>query len=754
MKRPLALIGFTYLLTLTVALSFGSFFSTLLGTLCLLVVTGILLFHKKRKITVICAVLLTGAMAFLTFGGYAKTTLDPVEQLNGKTVTITGTLCELPIEEEQRHFYILEVNELKTDPEDGEISLPKLQKIRISTQNPLRMDLYDKITGKIQLYTPGNSNDFSTQYYYASKGITLFGFLWEYQPFTIEKTEQKPPYYYALLLRKTMKDSIYRLLPKKEASLLSAAVIGDRDELTRSVKEDFINSGIYHILVVSGLHMSLISLLLLRIFRSVRLPKSLAVSLTAAAVLCFMAVTGFSPSVVRSGIMTLLMLGGLLLHRKPDAINSLGGAVLLIGLWNPCAGGDQGLLLSFGSTLGILVLTPKLSKAVKERMEHRRNGKALRWDQRFFLRIVNLLSVTLGATLFTLPLFIVTGRSISLIAPLTNLLLFIPSTLMIQTGFLAAVFGLLPSFSFFAKGLAFVSGVLAKLLEGCTHFLGNLPFSTVSTSFGFVVLWLLFSLLLLGYLLVWCPTKHGYRIGALVSAILLFSGIGSYQIAERDHIRVAVLDVGSYLSIVVTKQNRAAIIGCDGYSATKLKSYLQREGVHTITYLQLLEGSQEEKQIASELCKTMEVEQVVLQENMYDSVGLQEETTVVRYGEQVQATLLDEVELTLAGAFEENGMLFQVKDLTFLVIGSSYEKDLSQRERNTADFLIANGLPESDTGGTYLTTILAREEDELQTLWNRTYLEQETVNLYTTGGKGSIVIDVAGNQQISVRREN
>ena len=141
-------------------------------------------------------------MAFLTFGGYAKTTLDPVEQLNGKTVTVTGTLCELPIEEEQRHFYILEVNELKTDPEDGEISLPKLQKIRISTQNPLRMDLYDKITGKIQLYTPGNSNDFSTQYYYASKGITLFGFLWEYQPFTIEKTEQKPPYYYALLLRK------------------------------------------------------------------------------------------------------------------------------------------------------------------------------------------------------------------------------------------------------------------------------------------------------------------------------------------------------------------------------------------------------------------------------------------------------------------------------------------------------------------------------------------------------------------------
>ena len=107
-----------------------------------------------------------------------------------------------------------------------------------------------------------------------------------------------------------------------------------------------------------------------------------------------------------------------------------------------------------------------------------------------------------------------------------------------------------------------------------------------------------------------------------------------------------------------------------------------------------------------------------------------------------------------AGGFEENGMLFQVKDLTFLVIGSSYEKDLSQRERNTADFLIANGLPESDTGGTYLTTILAREEDELQTLWNRTYLEQETVNLYTTGGKGSIVIDVAGNQQISVRREN
>lgn len=55
-------------------------------------------------------------------------------------------------------------------------------------------------------------------------------------------------------------------------------------------------------------------------------------------------------------------------------------------------------------------------------------------------------------------------------------------------------------------------------------------------------------------------------------------------------------------------------------------------------------------------------------------------------------------------------------------------------------------------GGTYLTTILSLEEDDLQILDGKTYLELETVNLYTTGGKGNILIDVKPGRNVQIRR--
>ena len=69
-------------------------------------------------------------------------------------------------------------------------------------------------------------------------------------------------------------------------------------------------------------------------------------------VLFFMGLAGFSPSVTRAGIMMLLYLGGFLLRREPDSLNSLGLAALVILFANPFAAADLGMLLSFSATAG------------------------------------------------------------------------------------------------------------------------------------------------------------------------------------------------------------------------------------------------------------------------------------------------------------------------------------------------------------------------------------------------------------------
>lgn len=695
MRRLFALIGFTNLGTLAAAVYFGSTVSLVLCNGCLLAFGVLLFLHKRFDIRMPALVLLSAAFAFGSFSVYAASHVEPMSVLDGQKVTITGRLCELPYEQYNKHYYVLEVSSIAPAEEASEHALPKPDKIRISTQNPLRLDLYDEITGSVQLYSPSGDDGFSSKSYYAAKGITMFGFLYEYDAYTITRTEGKPLYYYALRVRQAMLASIQNILPEQEGGLLGAAVLGEKQTLDPTVRDAFLANGIYHVLVVSGLHMSIISMLLLNVFQAAHLPRQAAVCLTAAAVVCFMAVTGFSPSVMRSGIMVLILLGGMLLHRKADAINSLGIAVFLICFGNPYAAADLGLLLSFGSTLGILVLTPRLKTAFSSVFV---KGY---WQRPVLHRLASYLtetlSVTLGVLIFTLPIFILSGREISLIAPLSNLLFLLPATVMIQAGFLAAVFHLIPAFLFVAKPLALVAGVIGKFLILGTKYLARIPFATVSPTAGFVTLWLVFSLVILAYLLLFFHKVSGYVIGALLSLLLLFTGIFSSNLLQREQIRVGVLDVGEGIAIVISKHGQAAVIGCEGYNSNAIPSYLQMEGIHAVTYLQLTSGENQEKKNGAAILNAYPTEQVLLHKTTYSGGALEKSLAkadkVSYYQDSAEVTLLDDVIIRMDGNYSEHGIWISVYDVTFFVVSEGYIPDRLSKDKNAADFLIADGLP-------------------------------------------------------------
>ncbi|MDD5953300.1 MAG: ComEC/Rec2 family competence protein [Oscillospiraceae bacterium] len=754
MRRLFALIGFTYLLTLAAAVSFGGTVSLILCNVCLLSFGALLFFRHKLDIRVFSLVLLTAAMALGSFSAYEKSHVAPMDALDGQTVVLTGRLCDLPYTQYGNYYYVLEVSELKLAEEGAPPIAVKPQKIRLTTQNPLELDLGEELGGKAHLFLPSGGDGFSSRSYYASKGILMMGFLYEYEGYTITPCSSISLYDYALRLRQTMTNAISSLLPEEEAGLLSAAVFGDRRSLSNDVRNDFVDSGIYHVLVVSGLHMSLISMLLLRLLRWFRVPRRLSIGLTAAVVLCFMAVTGFSPSVLRSGIMILIMLGGLLLHRKTDAINSLGIAVFLICFWNPYGAADLGLLLSFASTLGILVLTPRLQGLFREKCRWYTKER-LGFCYRPISYMVNTLAVTIGVTVFTLPIFIVSGRSISLVAPLSNLLFLLPATGMIQTGFLAAIFSLLPVTTFLAEPLGLVAGLLGKFLLWGTHLLAGLPFATVSPSQDFVVLWLMGSLLILAFLLLFCRRRWMYSFGALLSCVLLMTGVFSNQILRADWVRVGVLDVGTGISVVLSKNHQAAVLGCGGKRTDVLEEYLQQEGVREITYLQLTSGDQREKKNALILLESYPVQNILLEQGQSTSTldrGLAKAEKVSYYQNSADVRMLEDVTLHLDGSYSTHGIYGTIKELSFLMMGQSYVPGGKNVEKGAVDFLIADALPENSTGSVAVTTILSRESDELEILPGKGYLEQETVNLYTTGGKGNLILDIGPEKSVKIRR--
>ena len=142
---------------------------------------------------------------------------------------------------------------------------------------------------------------------------------------------------------------------KDTGAILSALLLGERDYLPDQLRLDFKRTGISHILALSGMHLAILSVGIGKALALLKVKKKPRVAITALFVFLYMALTGFSVSVVRSGIMLILSSVLFLLSRSKDSLTSLSVAVWVICLFTPHAIFDISLWLSALATFGIIV---------------------------------------------------------------------------------------------------------------------------------------------------------------------------------------------------------------------------------------------------------------------------------------------------------------------------------------------------------------------------------------------------------------
>ena len=555
MSRPFALIGFVYLAVQAVSIYFGSGFA-FLASGCFFLLFFLSLFATKlRTAKVVPIACMVAAVALSAYAGYHVWKIEPLAELAEKDASITGTLCELPYENNGKFYYTLRVDEIEIE---GMEHPHNPGKIIMTTRNALDIEPYGSISGKVHLYQSFGSEDgFSIRQYDYSKRIHMRAYLYEYEGYSVSPTAEKPPYYYALSIRKTMMNSLDRLLPKEEAGIMKAVLLGDKTGLTDEIKSDFNAAGTYHLLVVSGLHMTIVFQGLLKLLKFCKIPHKLSCVITAFGVLSFMAITGFSPSALRSGIMSLLFLAAMMFHRKADSLNSLGISVFLLCAVNPYAAADFGFLLSVTSALSLILLSKPIRKFFLDRTKRVKHGKA------FLYSIFSSVSSSLAVTAGTLPLVIIAFVTFSVISFISNLLMILPTTIMLPIAALAALFESVPSLSLLAKPFALVGGLIAKYLIFVAHWIAKIPFSLISSDYEFIMLWLAMTMLLFAFAIFLAKRKILLRTVLTLSSILLIAGIFSYQLANRSTARVSILDVDDGISVVVTANRQTAIIGCN-----------------------------------------------------------------------------------------------------------------------------------------------------------------------------------------------
>lgn len=745
MRRPFALVGFTYLLTLAVAVTFGAGSALVLACVTLALFGTTLAVKRLRSFKAISVALLVMSISFGSYAAQAKESLAPARALDGKDAVVSGTICELPVSAYGHTYYVLQTDKVGIDGAVQQL------KIRLSTSHGLKADVYDHVEARVHLYSPGSGEGFSSSSYYASKGIYLLSYLYEYEPVTITPAQSRPVYYYALKLRDQLLTSINGVLPPEQSSMVNGVLLGDTSGLSDAVISDFRDTGTSHILSVSGLHMAALTQMLFMLLLFFKVPKRGAAGIIAVCLFLFMAVTGFVPSVVRAGVMTILYLAGLVFGREADALNSLGLSVLVLCFFNPFAGGDVSLLLTFAATLGLILFAQKWNVWIKVKSERLRFGK------RFAVGLGETVAVTFAATVLTLPIVILFFGRVSLIAPLGNILELLPSTLLMQTGLAAALLLQTGPLSFLAMPFVLASGLLAKYLTWCSGWLSKIPYASISASQGYVLLWIAFTMLLLGLAVLLRGTKQLYKVTALLSAILLLCGMLSYELSTRNVIRLTAVDTGDGCAVVLTQNGRAAVLSCGGGSCTStaVTNTLRAQGISRIDCLVLPDYSKYSYSDAESVINRFKPSAVLTppvdgQESL--SRALKNASKSFTYYSSGTVSLWDSTEITVLNQGSSGALFIKAGDVTALVCPSGIEADSLPEEYKAPDFLITSKLPENVFDLSPNITVLSMSQENAALMMQP--LAAQHMNPMATGGDGSVVIDIYPNREVAIRREN
>ena len=158
--------------------------------------------------------------------------------------------------------------------------------------------------------------------------------------------------------------------PSLHAQLLKGILLGKRSDLPTETLDIFRNSGTFHVLAVSGLHVGLVAMFCYFGFSCFRLPQKVLCLLTIAAVLIYACLIGFRPSVFRASLMAILFLFATLIDRDADLFNLLAFAALVLLLLNPLQVWDVGFQLSFLAVAAIVYFVPKMENLLRRLWEN------------------------------------------------------------------------------------------------------------------------------------------------------------------------------------------------------------------------------------------------------------------------------------------------------------------------------------------------------------------------------------------------
>ena len=296
--------------------------------------------------------------------------------------------------------------------------------LKIDKKQEVNLEYGDKIfiTGEFQ-EPQGMRNEGGFNYKEYLKSLNIYGSVKAKNIKVIEQNKGNIFMNFTYKISDEIKENIEEFMGEKYSGLLIGLLLGDSSKIDENMEENFKITSLTHILAVSGAQVSYIIVAMYSLLkRKIGIQKTRVVII--ASLIFYTALTGFSPSIVRAGIMGIILMISGLVFRKNDIINSIAISLFFMLVYNPFLLENVGLQLSYLGTIGIIGFNKTIILILKNIQIRNRKWK-YKINRKLILlisKIKEILAVTMSASLAVVPVMIYHFNLFGTYFLITNLL--------------------------------------------------------------------------------------------------------------------------------------------------------------------------------------------------------------------------------------------------------------------------------------------------------------------------------------------
>lgn len=402
-----------------------------------------------------------------------------------------------------------------------------------------------------------------------------------------------------------IEETFEKTLPQNHAGIINGILNGDIKNVSEDILADFKNSGITHLLAVSGSNVAYI-IMFFSLTANKIIGKYLSYYISITTTIIFIFVSGASASVARAGIMAILNILAILISKKSNTINNICASAIILLLINPLIIYDVGFILSFVGTFGIVILSKRIINFIENFIK--------------FKFVSETIGVTLAAQIMLLPIMAYYFNTISVISLITNFLVVPLTGFLTILGFITVILGI---FSFkLAAIVSYAIYTLVSIIFKIASFCGDITWANILVPTPKI--WMIICY----YLIIFIFIKVKRNKKMILSTILIIV-IFNFIIIKmpRNYINLNMIDVGQGDSFYIETQGSKTILIDGGGSESSdydvgrniLLPYLLDKGKTTIDLVIISHPHEDHIEGIFTIIEELNVKNVIISENVDDN---------------------------------------------------------------------------------------------------------------------------------------